>query len=105
MTNNLSRNLLKHLARNYRDEFDIHSYVFEENMLEKIKEKITRYDVKTKIKIPSEKRIADIDACLIDKSRQEIMFCECRWTIPAADPSEVAEKINIEKEKMNNPKN
>ncbi len=100
ITNNLSRNLLKHLAKNYRDEFDMHSYVFEENMLEKLKAKNSRYDIKTKINITAEKRIPDIDACLIDKSRQEIMFCECRWTIPAADPSEVAEKINIEKEKI-----
>lgn len=99
ITNNLSRNLLKHIAKNYRDEFDKYSYVFEENMLERLKEKNGRFDIKTKINISSDKRLPDIDACIIDKSRKEIMFCECRWTIPAADPAEVADKVAIEREK------
>lgn len=101
-TNNLSRNLLKHAANNYKDEYDCHSYVFAQHMLEMFKEKMSSnyFDIKTNINIPARKDLPDIDLCLIDAGRQEIMFCECRWTIPAADPKEVADKIDLAKEKL-----
>jgi hypothetical protein len=101
ITNNLSRNFIKHLAKNYKGEFDSNSAAFADDMLNKIKTSIKKGNIliKTNINLP-DKKLPDIDLCLVDEQRQEIMLCECRWTIPAADPNEVAEKMDIEKEKL-----
>ena len=101
ITNNLSRNFIKHFAKNYSEEFDSNSGVFAKDMIDKIKTSIKKSNIhiKTNINLP-DKSLPDIDLCLVDEPRQEVMLCECRWTIPAADPSEVADKIDIEKEKL-----
>lgn len=101
ITNNLSRNFVKHLAKNYREEFDGNSGAFAEDMLNKIKNSIENDNILIKINLAlPEKELPDIDLCLVDEERREVMLCECRWTIPASDPYEVAEKIDIEREKL-----
>lgn len=101
ITNNLSRNFLKHLAKNFREKFDGHSNVFASDMISKIRDSIRKPNllIKTNIVLP-ERGLPDIDLCLVNEQEQAAMLAECRWTISAADPYEVADKVEIEREKL-----
>lgn len=101
-TSNLGRNLLKHLANNYSDEYDRNSDVFEDNMILEFCKSIKRkyFEIFSKLKIPDNKRLPDIDICLLDERNQQVMLCEFKWTIPAAEPYEVLEKREREKKAL-----
>lgn len=101
-TNNLGRNLLKHLAKNYKDEYDRNSGVFEDSMISEFCNSIKRkyFRIYPRLKIPDNKELPDIDVCLMDEANRQVMFCEFKWTIPAAEPSEVMEKQEIEKKAL-----
>ncbi len=42
----------------------------------------------------------DIDICLLDKENQQVMLCEFKWTIPAAEPYEILEKREKEEKAL-----
>jgi len=98
-TSNLPRNLLKHLAKNYKEEFDKNSEVFADEMVEDLEKLVNtgQFKIVTKKKIPDQHGLPDIDACLIDEINCEMMVCELKWTLPPADPSEIVDKMEIEK--------
>lgn len=56
------------------------------------KVKLTNFRIRTKLRVPSRQDLPDIDVCLIDEARREIMICEFKWTIGAAEPAEIIEK-------------
>jgi hypothetical protein len=82
-TSNLGRNCLKHLAKNYKDEYDDNSHVFEEHMINQFRQKVDRnyFKIITNTKISGQPDLPDIDVCLIDEQRTEMMVCEFKWTI------------------------
>jgi hypothetical protein len=102
ITNDLSRNLLKYLANNYKDEYDRNSSVFEDCMISEFKTIMEGkyFKIFTKGRIPSNNKVPDIDVCLIDINRQQAMVCELKWTIPAAEPAEIQNKVEIEKKAL-----
>lgn len=102
ITNDLGRNLLKYLANNYKDEYDRNSSVFEDCMISEFKTTMEEgyFKIFTKGRIPSNNKMPDIDVCLIDKNRQQAMICEFKWTIPAAEPAEIQNKVEIEKKAL-----
>ncbi|MDR4498511.1 MAG: hypothetical protein MRK02_11420 [Candidatus Scalindua sp.] len=101
-TSNLGRNLLKHLANNYSDEYDRNSGVFADNMISEFCKSIKRkhFEIFPNLKIPDNKELPDIDICLLDERNQQVMLCEFKWTIPAAEPYEVFEKREREKKAL-----
>lgn len=103
LTNNLGRNLLKHLAKNFKDEYDCNSHVFEDKMTSDFLSSMETppYKVFHKVRIPENLRLPDIDVCLVDVARRQAMICEFKWTIPAAEPSEILEKMEIESKALN----
>ncbi len=98
-TNNLSRNLLKHLAKNFKNDFDKSSNVFEDDLIANFTATMigSYFRIFSKKKISDKKTLPDIDVCLIDEKRKQVMFCEFKWTIPAAEPSEILEKREVER--------
>jgi len=93
-SSNLGRNLLKHLANNNSNEYDNNSFVFEDNMISKFSNSIKGkyFKIYPKFRIPDNKELPDIDICLLDERNQQVMLCEFKWTIPAAEPYEILEK-------------
>ncbi len=93
-SSNLGRNLLKHLANNYSNEYDNNSFVFEGEMIFKFCNSIKsqHFEIYPKRRIPDKAEFPDIDICLLDKANQQVMLCEFKWTIPAAEPYEILEK-------------
>jgi hypothetical protein len=98
-TSNLGRNLLKHLASNYSDEYDRNSGVFADNMISEFCKSIKRkyFQIYPNLIIPDKEELPDIDICLLDEKNQQVMLCEFKWTIPAAEPYEILEKREREK--------
>lgn len=103
LTNNLSRNLLKHLAKNYKDEYDRNSHVFEDKMTSDFLSSMQNglYKLFHQVRMPENLRLPDIDVCLVDVARRQAMICEFKWTIPAAEPSEILEKMELESKALN----
>lgn len=92
----LPRNLLSHLSKNDKNEYDNNSHVFEDHMIKEFEQ----FAQNKKFKIRCRKKIGsltDIDVCLIDEDKDEVMLCEFKWTIPAADSNETANKMEIQK--------
>ena len=101
-TSNLGRNLLKHLANNYSDEYNRNSGVFADNMISGFCKSIKTqcFEIYPNLKIPDNEELPDIDICLLDERNQQVMFCEFKWTIPAAEPYEILEKREKEKKAL-----
>ena len=101
-TSNLGRNLLKQLANNYSDEYDRNSGVFADNMISGFCKSIRRkyFEIYPNHKIPDNEELPDIDICLLDERNQQVMLCEFKWTIPAAEPYEALEKREREKKAL-----
>lgn len=101
-TSNLGRNLLKHLASNYSDEYDRNSDVFADNMISEFCKSIKRkdFEIYPNLRIPDNEELPDIDICLLDEKNQQVMLCEFKWTIPAAEPYEILEKREKEKKAL-----
>ncbi len=100
MTSNLPLNLMKHLSKNYKDEFDNNSNVFSQEMISAFERSMENigYEIISNIPLLSlSSDLPDIDICLIDRERHQVMLCEFKWTIPPADPSEVRDKASLEK--------
>lgn len=93
LTSNLTRNLLAHLARNYKDDFDRASSCFEGDMVERFKNVVkSKYRYITRIDLG----VSDIDVALIDEKNHQVMICEFKWTIPPAETFEVLGKLEKE---------
>ena len=101
-TSNLGRNLLKHLASNYCDEYDLNSDVFADNMISEFSKSMKRkyYEIYPNYRIPDNEKLPDIDICLLDEGNQQVMLCEFKWTIPAAEPYEILEKKEKEEKAL-----
>jgi hypothetical protein len=102
ITNNLGRNLLKHLSRNYKDEYDRSSNIFADQMISEFERALEGkyFHIISNKKIPGHPELPDIDICLTDEKRGDTIFCEFKWTIPSADPSEVAGVMDIQKKAL-----
>ncbi len=101
-TNDLSRNLLKHLANNYSDDYDCKSDVFAENMISGFCRSMNGkyFDIYPNLEITDNEKLPDIDICLLDERNNQAMICEFKWTIPAAEPYEILEKREKEKKAL-----
>ncbi len=101
-TSNLGRNLLKHLASNYSNEYDRNSDVFANNMISEFYKTIKSqyFEIYPNLTIPDNKKLPDIDIFLLDKRNKQVMLCEFKWTIPAAEPYEILEKREKEKKAL-----
>lgn len=99
-TSNIGRNLLKHLAKNHRNEFDKQSDIFANKMIANILnvEKGSRFLVSSGLNVAGDKTLPDIDLLIYDKEDNDILICECKWMIQSADPHEVTEVMNKAKE-------
>jgi hypothetical protein len=101
-TSDLGRNLLKHLASKYNNEFDRNSNVFADHMISKFCRtmNVKYFEIYPNRKIPDNKEMPDIDICLLDERNQQVMLCEFKWTIPAAEPYEILEKRKKEEKAL-----
>ncbi len=101
-SSDLGRNLLKHLASNYSNEYDRNSDVFANNMISEFYKTIKSqyFEIYPNLKIPDNKKLPDIDIFLLDKRNKQVMLCEFKWTIPAAEPYEILEKREKEKKAL-----
>ncbi len=97
-TNNLGRNLLKHLSKNYKAEFDNISNTFSESLVKYFNDSMNGrfFSIISNKRIPGKDTLPDVDLCLIDKTKKQVMICELKWTIPPAEPSEILAKIETE---------